>query len=112
MEHLKPLLEDPETTDAFTFICGRYAQAAVPQEVGAAMSLCNMTALNKDSPGHSLAHGVSTRVRGLAVGDIVRRLVGRTLAQQYQVEFEVSFLPLLQYLHHFVVIGGVPLYLY
>eukprot|EP00973_Karenia_brevis_P061484 8548642-Karenia_brevis.AAC.1 len=47
-----------------------------------------MTALNKGAPGVSEAHGPSARVRGLAVGEVMRRLVGKTLAQQFQSEFE------------------------
>ena len=52
-----------------------------------------MVALNKDAPGHSYAHGPSSRVRGLAVGDVVRRLVSRTLAQQFHDEFEAVTSP-------------------
>ena len=88
LEFLKPLVEDDATWDAFAYVCGKYAQAKVPQEIAAAMGLCNMVALNKDAPGHSQAHGASSRVRGLAVGDAVRRLVSRTLAQQFHSEFE------------------------
>ena len=57
------------------------------------MGLCNMVALNKDAPGHSQAHGSSSRVRGLAVGEVIRRLFSRTLAQQYHEEFETATAP-------------------
>ena len=65
----------------------------MPPAIAEAMSLCHMVALNKDAPGHSTAHGPSSRVRGLAVGDVIRRLVGRTLAQQYHDEFEAATSP-------------------
>jgi len=94
LEHLKPLLEDDTTSDSLTYVCGKYAQAAVPQAVSAALGLCHMTALNKEAPGQTHAHGPSSRVRGLAVGDVIRRLVGRTLAQQFQQEFEEVTAPL------------------
>ena len=88
LEHFKPLLEEEAESDAFAFICSKYAQAAIPATIAGALSLCHMTALNKDAPGQSHAHGPSSRVRGLAVGDVIRRLTGRTLAQQFQQEFE------------------------
>jgi len=93
LEHLKPLLEDEGPSDAFAFLCSKYAQAALPSAVAAALSLCHMTALNKDAPGQTHAHGASSRVRGLAVGDVIRRLTGRTLAQQFQQEFEDATAP-------------------
>ena len=52
-----------------------------------------MVALRKISPGLSSAHGNSSRVRGLAVGDTFRRLVSRTLAQQFHSEFEDATAP-------------------
>ena len=93
LEHLKPLLEDAAASDALAFVCGRYAQAVLPETVARALGLCHLTALKKDSPGACQAHGASSRVRGLAVGDVVRRLVGRTLAQQFQPEFEAATAP-------------------
>ncbi len=52
-----------------------------------------MVALRKGAPGVSDAHGISTRVRGLAVGDTFRRLVSKTLAQQFREEFEHATAP-------------------
>jgi hypothetical protein len=52
-----------------------------------------MTALQKGAAGLTDAHGPSARVRGLAVGDTLRRLVSRTLAQQFHKEFEHATAP-------------------
>ena len=57
------------------------------------MCLCNMTPLSNGAPGTSQVHGTSTRVRGLAVGDLCRRLVAKTLGQQHQAEFESQTAP-------------------
>ena len=39
------------------------------------------------------AHGLSARVRGIAVGDILRRFVSKSLAKHFQSEFDVAVLP-------------------
>ena len=41
----------------------------------------------------SSSHGVSSRVRGLAVGDVIRRLVSKTLAKQFHEELESATSP-------------------
>ena len=82
-EHLKPLLESPAATAALHGVANRFASADLPVSVSRALCLCRMVALQKGAPGVSQAHGASSRVSGLAVGDTFRRLVGRTLAQQF-----------------------------
>ena len=92
-EHLKPLLENPAATNALQEIAIQLASANVPPEIRDAICLCSLTALQKGAAGVSNAHGPSARVRGLAVGEVLRRLVSRTLAQQYQDEFEAATAP-------------------
>ena len=50
-------------------------------------------ALQKGTPGQADAHGPSARVRGLAIGETLRRLVSRTLAQQFHDEVESKTAP-------------------
>ena len=92
-EHLKPLLEDDIASGALEEVACRLANADVPASVGRALVLCRMVGLRKGSPGLAEAHGQSSRVRGLAVGDVFRRLVSRTLAQQHHGEFETATSP-------------------
>ena len=70
-EHLRPLL-DSERAEKFCRVCERFARADIPDEVLQVMRVGRMTALQKPTGG----------VRGIVVGDFVRRLVTRTLAQQ------------------------------
>ena len=92
-EHLKPLLEDPAATAALQGVANRFASADLPPNVARALCLCRMVALQKGAPGVSEAHGRSSRVRGLAIGDTFRRLVSRTLAQQFHEEIEAATSP-------------------
>ena len=92
-EHLKPLLEDSAATAALQGVANRFASADLPPTIARALCLCRMVALQKGAPGVSQAHGASSRVRGLAVGDTFRRLVGRTLAQQFHDEIEHATSP-------------------
>ena len=57
--------------------------ADVPDEIMDAIRLGRLTALRKPNGG----------VRGIVVGDIVRRLVGRTMAQQFSKRVEVATSP-------------------
>ena len=93
MEHLKPLLDDSQHLDCFLSVCTQYARAAMPESIAAALNMCHLTALRKGTMQLSDAHGPSNRVRGLAVGDTIRRLVAKTLAQQFQPEFESQTSP-------------------
>ncbi len=93
MEHLKLLLGDGESADAFAFLTEMYAQAKAPQHAAKASGMCKMVALSKGAAGIGQAHGPSSRVRGLAVGDVTRRLLSRTLAQQFELEFASATAP-------------------
>ena len=78
-EHLKPLLEAEESMDALGQVASRLALGLVPDSVGRALALGRLTALQK--PGRP-------DVRGIATGDVLRRLVARTLAQQLGEELD------------------------
>ena len=81
--YLKPVLEYEQATTNLVEVATRLANADVPNEATRALKLCFLTALRKGGPGVTDARGPSSRVRGLAVGDCLRRLVSKTRAQQY-----------------------------
>ena len=70
-EHLRPL-ESSRDSEMFWSMCQEFARGIIPVPVLEAIRMGRMTALQKPSGG----------VRGIVVGDIIRRLVSRTLAQQ------------------------------
>ena len=83
-EHLRILLD--EEAD-WTFLHGaaqRLARADVPAPVLPAIRAGRIVALRKPNG----------RVRALVVGDVLRRLVGRTLAQQYASELQAACMPI------------------
>ncbi len=82
-DHLKVLLEDEATSNLFCEMCQELAEADVPREAIAAKCLGRLTALQKSNGG----------VRGIVAGDIVRRLVSRTIAQQIGPEVEEATSP-------------------
>ena len=77
-EHLRPLLDSEEDCD-----CQAFARARIPDEVLSAVRMGRITALQKPSGG----------IRGIVVGDSVRRLVSRTIAQQIGPAVEVATAP-------------------
>ena len=82
-EHLKVCLENEGCLQDLVQIAQLYAQGDVPAEINAALRLCKMTAIRK----------TMTKIRGLNAGDSFRRLVGRTLAQQFNEEFKTTTAP-------------------
>ncbi len=82
-QHLKPLLENEQSMSLLGFAAARLAAAHIPAQVAAAIALCRMTALLKDNG----------RVRGIATGDVMRRLVTRTLAQQFASQLAEATAP-------------------
>ena len=72
-EHLRVILDSESDSDAFTAFACTLAVVEVPHEIMKAIRLGRMTALRKPDGG----------VRGIVVGDFLRRLVARTLAQQF-----------------------------
>ena len=71
-EHLRPLLETPQSLHSFFLMCEKLSQANVPPVVVEAIRVGRLTALRKPDGG----------VRGIVAGDVIRRLVSRTIAQQ------------------------------
>ena len=70
-DHVRPLLDSERDAESFCHMCEEFARAQVSDEVVQALRMGRMTALQKSSGG----------IRGIVVGDFVRRLVARTLAQ-------------------------------
>ena len=64
-------------------LAGRFAQGQVPDNIVAAVRLGRLTALVKPAGG----------VRGIVVGDVFRRLVARTVAQQMGPAVEKATAP-------------------
>ena len=72
MEHLRPLLDSPKDLKLFFKMAEILARAEVSDAVIPTIRMGRMTALHKPSGG----------VRGIVAGDVIRRLVARTMAQQ------------------------------
>ena len=72
-EHRKPLLADTVCTRLFGEVAGQFARGLMPEEVLQPVKLGRMSALPKPDGG----------VRGIVVGDVFRRVVARTIAQQF-----------------------------
>ena len=72
MEHLRSLLDNDRALHSFFCVAEQFARAQVPQGVVDMVRLGRLTALSKPDGG----------VRGIIAGDVVRRLVARTMSQQ------------------------------
>ena len=72
VEHLHQLLDNPKDLRLFNEVAERLARGQVPDAIQAAIKMGRMTALSKGDGG----------VRGIVAGDVVRRLVARTMSQQ------------------------------
>ena len=72
MEHLRPLLNDVMALHSFFLMEEQLAQAQVPLAIVNLIRMGRLTALSKPDGG----------VRGIVAGDVVRRLVARTISQQ------------------------------
>ena len=72
-EHLKVGLESPVICGLMGEVACQFARARMPAEVVQALRLGRITALQKPDGG----------VRGIVVGDVFRRLIARTMAQQF-----------------------------
>ena len=83
-EHLRILLDEEGDTQLLHRAACRLAQADVPTPALAALRVGRIVALQK--PGR---RGVCA----LVVGDVLRRLVGRTLAQAFAPHFQRACLP-------------------
>ena len=72
MEHLRPLLDDVRALHSFFLMVEQLAQANVPLAIVNLVRMGRLTALSESDGG----------VRGIVAGDVVRRLVARTISQQ------------------------------
>ena len=72
VEHLQPLLDHTKDARMFFQVSERLARAQVPPSVRDTVRLGRLTALQKPDGG----------VRGIVAGDVVRRLVAKTMSQQ------------------------------
>ena len=70
-DHLFPMLENDGDSQRLAEVASALAMARVPQEIIEVIRLGRLTALNKPDG-----------VRGIVVGDILRRMVARNLAKQ------------------------------
>ena len=82
-EHLRPLLNAPRILHLSSRASESLAAAQVPQSTVDVLKLGRITALQKARGG----------VRGIVAGDIVRRLVARTMTQQLGPEVERATAP-------------------
>ena len=82
-EHLKFLLDDEGTLELFPYAAERLAQARVPGCVVDGLRLGRMVALRKPNG----------KVRGIVAGDVFRRMVARTIAQQLAPVFTEACSP-------------------
>ena len=76
----------PRDARAFFQACEKLCIAQVPDPIRDAIRLGRLTALQKPNGG----------VRGIVAGDIVRRLVARTMSQQMMEKVQAAT-PLFQY---------------
>ena len=83
VEHLRPLPDLVRDQQLFCKVAERLARADVPPSIVEAIRMGRMTALRKTNGG----------VRGIVVGDVVRRLVARTVAQQLGPSVEAATAP-------------------
>ena len=79
-KHLRPLLDNIEDSNKFNEIAQVFAQAQIPDEILSATRVGQMTALEKPNGG----------VRGNVVGDVVRRLIAKTMSDQLMARFEIA----------------------
>ena len=81
-DHLFPLLESDHDSDLFCQV-GLLATGNIPKEVLEGLRLGRLTALCKPDGG----------VRGIVVGDVMRRLVARSMAKQIAKKVEQATSP-------------------
>ena len=84
-EHLKCIVFSPRLEDSkvLYYVAETLARAEIPETIRKALALARMTALDKGS----------SKVRGIAAGDTFRRVVAKTLAQQFAHEFDEACSP-------------------
>ena len=83
VEALRIVLDDEQTTARFLDTCQLLAQASVPPSIARATAVGRIVALEKPN-------GV---IRGLVVGDILRRAVARAIAQHFAQDAHAACSP-------------------
>ena len=82
-EHLKILLDSTACCALFGEVATLFARGQIPPEILEGVRVGRMTALQKPDGG----------VPGIVVGDVMRRLVARTLTQQFGPQAEAATHP-------------------
>ena len=82
-EHLRPLLDDDRGRRLFVVLGEQAARAQIPDVALELLRSGRLTALSKPDGG----------VWGIVAGDVIRRLVGRTIAQQLSKAVETATAP-------------------
>ena len=82
-EILRLVLDDEDASGLFCEVANLLARAQVPDAIVAGLAMGRLVAIRKPAGG----------TRGLVVGDLLRRLVARTLAQQLSDDFEAACHP-------------------
>ena len=82
-ESIRLVLDDEEAASLLCDVSCLLARARFPEPAVAALSVGRLVAIRKPSGG----------TRGLVVGDFLRRLVARTLAQQFASHFQAACNP-------------------
>ena len=77
-EHLRPLLDNIEDSNKFCEVSQAFAQ--IPDEILSAIRVGQLTSFGKPNGG----------VRGIVVGDVVRRLIAKTMSDQMMARFETA----------------------
>ena len=77
-EHIFPLLRNPRDGELLCQLATEVARAELPADIVKVIRMGRMTALKKPQGG----------VRGIVVGDIMRRLVARTMARALGTKFQ------------------------
>ena len=83
VDHYKLLLDDPAALELLAFAVNCFARADLPPGIIDALALSRLTALRKPGGG----------VRGIATGDVFRRLVSRVLARAFAGVFDEATRP-------------------
>ena len=82
-KHLLPLLDNIEDSNKCYEIAQAFAQAQIPDKILNAIRVGQLTAIEKPNGG----------VRGIVVGDVVRRLIAKTMSDQMMARFETATKP-------------------
>ena len=82
-EHLRPVLDTLQDAQLLFKMGQQLSRAQAPSSIASAIRLGTITALQKPNGGD----------RGIVVGDTLRRLVARTIAQQLSVAVEAATAP-------------------